>query len=83
MFSINRSTRMRSTETIIWLTAGAGSAQRFLPVSVNPVTGIATIGELQAVTPPVAPTPAQDAASTDPQDAPPNAQTATADSPGN
>lgn len=58
-----------SAETTIWLSAGTGAAERFIPVRVDPVTGIAWIGDLQAVQPSVAPTPAQDAASTTAQDA--------------
>jgi len=37
--------------TVIWLTAGAGGAQRFLAVRVNPVTGLATADEVTATPP--------------------------------
>jgi len=37
----------RSETTVIWLTAGDHLAQRYLPVSINPVTGLATVGDLQ------------------------------------
>ena len=35
-------------ETVIWLTSGAGSAQRYLWVRVNPVTGLATVEDFRA-----------------------------------
>ena len=38
-------------ETDIWLTYGSGSVQRWLVIQVNPVTGLATIGNFQAVGP--------------------------------
>ncbi len=38
--------------TVIWLTAGTGAAQRFISVSIDPVTGLATVGPFQAVVPP-------------------------------
>ena len=41
----------RAAETQIWLTAGVGKQQRFLSVDVNPVTGLATLGQMQATTP--------------------------------
>lgn len=37
-----------SEATIIWLTAGAGTAQRYIAVLVDPVTGLAWVGDLQA-----------------------------------
>jgi prepilin-type N-terminal cleavage/methylation domain-containing protein len=57
-----------SAETTIWLSSGAGTAERFIPISVNPVTGLARIGELQAVRPSVAPPPAQDPAAANAED---------------
>jgi prepilin-type N-terminal cleavage/methylation domain-containing protein len=48
-----------SAETTIWLSAGGGAAERLIPVRVNPVTGIAMIGDLQAAEPSVTSTPAQ------------------------
>lgn len=42
----------RSDPTVIWLSAGAGAAQRFISVSVNPVTGLADIGEFTGSGPP-------------------------------
>lgn len=35
----------RSEETVIWLAAGLGDARRYLPLTVNPVTGNTKIGE--------------------------------------
>jgi prepilin-type N-terminal cleavage/methylation domain-containing protein len=35
----------RSEETTIWLAAGLGSARRYVPLTVNPVTGNTKIGE--------------------------------------
>lgn len=40
--------------TAIWLVAGAGDAQRFISVSVNPVTGLASVNEFMASGPPAA-----------------------------
>ena len=34
--------------TTIWLTAGTGSAQRYIAVTVDPVSGLAWVGDLQA-----------------------------------
>jgi prepilin-type N-terminal cleavage/methylation domain-containing protein len=44
----------RADATVIWLTAGAGAAQRWTSVSVNPVTGLASIESFQATGPPAA-----------------------------
>lgn len=41
-------------ETAIWLTAGAADAQRYIWVRVNPVTGLATVEDLQTGAPPAA-----------------------------
>lgn len=38
----------RSEETVVWLAAGAGSATRYIPVRVHPVTGLATVGAFSA-----------------------------------
>ena len=35
----------RSEEPTIWLAAGFGDARRFVPITINPVTGISVIGE--------------------------------------
>lgn len=43
----------RSGVTLIWLAAGEGAAQRYLAISVHPVTGLASIGPLSASGPPV------------------------------
>jgi prepilin-type N-terminal cleavage/methylation domain-containing protein len=40
-----------SASTLIWLTAGSGKNQRYLQVSVDPVTGVATIGSTTSVAP--------------------------------
>lgn len=42
----------RSEETVIWLSAGAGAGKRYVPVRVNPVTGLATVGNFQSTAPP-------------------------------
>lgn len=42
----------QSAATVVWLSAGSGAAQRFISVSVNPVTGLATIGPFQGTGPP-------------------------------
>lgn len=41
----------RAETTVIWLTAGSGSHARYIAISINPVTGIATLGELQSTPP--------------------------------
>ncbi len=43
----------RPVETVIWLAAGAANNMRYVSLSVNPITGIATIGQVQATPPPV------------------------------
>jgi prepilin-type N-terminal cleavage/methylation domain-containing protein len=40
--------------TVIWLSAGAGAAARYISVSLNPATGLATVGGFQAAVPPQA-----------------------------
>jgi prepilin-type N-terminal cleavage/methylation domain-containing protein len=74
-----------SAEVTIWLSAGSGAAERFVPIRVNPVTGIASIGELQAVKPTAVPAVAADpAAAGTPAATTPNADAAaTVNSPGN
>jgi prepilin-type N-terminal cleavage/methylation domain-containing protein len=42
----------RSEETVIWLSAGSGRATRYVPVRVNPITGLATVGSFQSTAPP-------------------------------
>jgi prepilin-type N-terminal cleavage/methylation domain-containing protein len=42
----------QAAPTAVWLSAGAGVAERFISVSVNPVTGLATIGPFQGSGPP-------------------------------
>jgi len=37
--------RPRSEENTIWLAAGWGDARRFVPLTINPVTGMTVIGE--------------------------------------
>jgi hypothetical protein len=41
----------RATTTEIWLTAGTGSASRFLAVQINPITGLASLGQMTAIDP--------------------------------
>ncbi len=40
--------------TAIWLSAGVGNLARYISVSVNPVTGLATVGTFQGSGPPAA-----------------------------
>jgi prepilin-type N-terminal cleavage/methylation domain-containing protein len=40
-----------SGSTVIWLAAGEGSARRYVSISVNPVTGLASIGAYTAKAP--------------------------------
>ena len=37
--------------TVIWLAGGTGNLRRYLSVTINPVTGLATIGDLTAIDP--------------------------------
>jgi prepilin-type N-terminal cleavage/methylation domain-containing protein len=41
----------QSQETVVWLAAGSDSQTRYLPVHVNPVTGIATVGSYRSSLP--------------------------------
>lgn len=41
----------RTDETVVWLTSGAGGAQRWVAVRVNPATGLVSIDEIQAASP--------------------------------
>jgi prepilin-type N-terminal cleavage/methylation domain-containing protein len=41
----------RPESTIIWLTAGSGTTQRFIPLTVDPVTGLVTVGSMTNVAP--------------------------------
>lgn len=38
-------------QTVIWLSSAAGKVQRFQPIQVDPITGLATAGALQAALP--------------------------------
>jgi Tfp pilus assembly protein FimT len=42
----------RATATVIWLSAGTESIERFISLTVDPITGIVDIGEMTEVTPP-------------------------------
>jgi prepilin-type N-terminal cleavage/methylation domain-containing protein len=42
---------VRTTVTEIWLSAGQGSAKRYLPITINPTTGLATIGAVTGTAP--------------------------------
>ena len=44
----------RSSPTTIWLAAGSGPHTRYLPVTVDPVTGLAEVGDFTAKGPPEA-----------------------------
>jgi hypothetical protein len=37
--------------TVIWLSVGAGAAQRFISISIDPTTGLATVGAFQGTPP--------------------------------
>jgi len=41
----------RAEVTEIWLAAGNGAARRYVPITVNPVTGMTEIGEIAATVP--------------------------------
>lgn len=41
----------RTDETVVWLTSGAGTAQRYVTVRVNPVTGLVSVDSIQATSP--------------------------------
>ena len=41
----------RSTETVVWLSCGAGAEIRYLSLTIHPITGLVTIGEVQATAP--------------------------------
>lgn len=41
----------RTNETVVWLTSGSGDTQRYVAVSVNPVTGLVSVGAIQASSP--------------------------------
>ncbi len=44
----------RAIEIVIWLSAGGTNNVRYIPLRINPMTGIATIGQVQAQRPPFA-----------------------------
>jgi Tfp pilus assembly protein FimT len=41
-----------SVPTVVWLSVGEGAAERFLSLTINPVTGISAIGEYSGEEPP-------------------------------
>ncbi len=41
----------QANQSVIWLTAGSGPRQGYIPVQVNPVTGLATVGAYQTTRP--------------------------------
>jgi hypothetical protein len=41
----------RAHPTEVWIAAGQGSARRYLSIVVNPVTGLAEVGDVQAQSP--------------------------------
>jgi prepilin-type N-terminal cleavage/methylation domain-containing protein len=41
----------RGDKTFVWLACGLGTQRRYLPVEIDPVTGLATVGELQSARP--------------------------------
>lgn len=42
----------RVNETVIWLAAGGGQSRTFLPLTIDPVTGLCSIGDPQSSSPP-------------------------------
>lgn len=44
----------RSEPTVIWLSIGGGDGQRRLPIRIDPISGLADVGRLQAAPPPAA-----------------------------
>lgn len=42
---------IRTLRTTIWLSAGAGQGRRFLGIDIDPITGLASIGEVQTFVP--------------------------------
>jgi len=48
----------RSGYTLVWLSAGEGSAKRYISLSVNPITGLTTIGPYTGTGPPASVVPA-------------------------
>ncbi len=41
----------RPETTVVWLRCGVGDSRRFLPLTVNPITGLMSVGEMQAKDP--------------------------------
>ena len=41
----------RPESTVLWLAAGDGSALRFIPLTIDPVTGLVTVGSMTNVAP--------------------------------
>jgi hypothetical protein len=44
----------RSEATVLWLACGGGQSRLYLPLHIDPVTGLAEIGSVQATSPPIA-----------------------------
>ena len=42
----------RTQQTVVWLACGSGEGQRFLPLHINPTTGLVEIGSLTTELPP-------------------------------
>ncbi len=41
----------RAAETVVWLTAGHGAAQRWMVLHIHPATGLVRLGEIQSTGP--------------------------------
>jgi Tfp pilus assembly protein FimT len=41
----------QANQSVIWLTAGVGTGRRYISISVNPVTGLSTVGSYTSVAP--------------------------------
>lgn len=41
----------QANQTVIWLTAGAGNTRRFMSVTINPITGLSSVGTYSGTAP--------------------------------
>jgi prepilin-type N-terminal cleavage/methylation domain-containing protein len=41
----------RAESTLVWLSAGSGDALRFVPLTIDPITGLVTIGSMTNIAP--------------------------------
>ena len=45
---------IQANQTYVWLAAGAGNARVYIPLVIDPVTGMTTVGNMQETIPPLA-----------------------------